>query len=270
MADPSGPGVDVWLVDHDAGLNIATAAALADLSFDERRRAAAYATDQARRSFILSRWTLRAVLAVYFGIRPSDVILRIGAFGKPDVPGPPPYVNMSHAGSLGVVAVSRNAPVGVDLEHLRALPESCDLSRFVMTDRERAIFLQFDAKNRDHRFLELWTKKEALLKCKGTGLGKNPRDLCLAWNRSRIEIDGEPYFVSQVDIHRQSVCAVATKTRFGIPARILNLSIHNDGETRAPSVKPLGIEPTARVPSGPATTSAPRIPPTVGPDDPQR
>ncbi len=73
------------------------------------------------------------------------------------------HFNISHSKDLITVAISES-PVGIDIEYirnpdLRIAKRFCDEEYNYITERDSTI-----------RFFEIWTKKEAYLKYKGTGL----------------------------------------------------------------------------------------------------
>ncbi len=73
------------------------------------------------------------------------------------------YFNISHSSDLLTIAIS-DCEVGIDIEKLRT-PDLRVAKRFC--DDEQTYIAENDSQN---RFFEVWTKKEAYLKYKGTGL----------------------------------------------------------------------------------------------------
>ncbi len=94
--------------------------------------------------------------------------LLTGPYGKPDFPADTGWhVNLTHAGDWVLVAVDRQ-PVGVDVESFPAnllldtlLPSTCSVAEQQYVR---------GSKNATAAFLQLWTRKEALLKAIGRGL----------------------------------------------------------------------------------------------------
>ncbi len=128
----------------------------------------------AGRRFTLCRSALRAILSCVLHCGNSQISFPTGAHGKPfaTVCGSPAPVDfsVSHSGSHGLIAISQNGHVGVDVEeraprrHLEGLIET------VMGPEERAELSALSGRRQLHRFLRIWTFKEALLKASGTGL----------------------------------------------------------------------------------------------------
>lgn len=133
---------------------------------------------------------LRAVL----GVRTDGRLLK-GPCGKPHIPGGPEF-NLSHGGTLAVLAVSDRA-VGVDCEDARR-GASKALLRRVLTPEE------WGGSPAAIPFSRLWTRKEAVMKACGLGLGLAPASFCVlddlvqaegqTWRLHTLELRG--HFVS--------------------------------------------------------------------------
>ena len=89
-----------------------------------------------------------------------------GEQGKPFFPAFPQYhFNLSHSGSLALCALDEQ-PVGVDIEGIR--PHHPNLARRICSGEELTwLEGQTDTIG---ALCKLWTCKEALVKCRGTGL----------------------------------------------------------------------------------------------------
>lgn len=94
--------------------------------------------------------------------------LQYGEYGKPFVPGK--NFNVSHSGNYVVMAESQN-PVGVDIEEIVGEYQS-ELAEICLTQREKI----WVGKSLT-RFFILWTRKESLLKCAGTGFFTEPNQI---------------------------------------------------------------------------------------------
>jgi 4'-phosphopantetheinyl transferase len=139
------------------------------LSASEKKRAASTVSAAARRRFILGRIKLREILSGYCRVDPSDVPLLESDAGKPclasDTLGT--TFNFSHAGDLGVVAVTTNARIGVDIESRQART----LSAFYWLHREERREIRSLSPDVQHEArLGVWCRKEATLKAVGCGL----------------------------------------------------------------------------------------------------
>ena len=100
--------------------------------------------------------------------------------GKPYIPGGPEF-SLSHSGTLAVIALA-DVPVGADAEKDRPVGDAVRLR--ALTGAERA-------DSRD--FLFFWTRKEAALKCLGTGVHRALRSLDV--RADSAELDGRTIFL---------------------------------------------------------------------------
>jgi hypothetical protein len=114
----------------------------------ERERAGRLLRPLLRRRWVASRWALRSVLGHYLELDPAAVELRVASRGKPMLadPATPLRFNLSHSAARALVAVAWGREVGVDLE-------------WIEPDRHPPAFYA------------AWTRREAIAKCHGTGLG---------------------------------------------------------------------------------------------------
>lgn len=137
---------------------------------------------------------LRCVVASLVGQRPHEVtVVRRcphcgGPHGRPELPGTPLRVSLSHAGHCVAVAVSARTAVGVDVEAPKARPLSRALLRRALTSAEEEHLLRCAEDRRREEFLRAWTAKEAILKASGEGLhgGLDELDLDLSSRPARL------------------------------------------------------------------------------------
>jgi 4'-phosphopantetheinyl transferase len=166
------PGeVHVWKVDLGPGIS-----APADddtLSADERARAARFHRAPDRARSIAARVALRTLLGEYTGVAPGMLRFANGPNGKPALaPGSPdgaPRFNVAHSGRLVLLAFA-TCDVGIDVEEVRPGIEVGELAgRFFSAD-EAAALKAAPQSGRDGLFFRIWTRKEAFLKARGSGL----------------------------------------------------------------------------------------------------
>lgn len=79
--------------------------------------------------------------------------------------------NLAHSQDLALVAVTRLGPVGVDVEQLQPINDAAELGRQFFSERESTILDALPIAERPAAFFNLWTRKEALLKATGEGIG---------------------------------------------------------------------------------------------------
>lgn len=140
-------------------------AALLDVEEHLRADRFRHASDRAR--YIIAHGLLRAVLGQYLGRPPQDIVLVRGEFGKPFIPGHPVHFNLSDTKDAVLVALARH-PIGADIETMnRDTDHKRVADHYFTTPEVESINVAPDGKR---RFLELWTRKEAVLKACGVGL----------------------------------------------------------------------------------------------------
>lgn len=144
------------------------------LSPAEQLRANRFYFEHDRRRFIASHGLLRVILASYLDLQPAQLEFSFGVRGKPALTntfaGRRLCFNMSHSNAAAICAISCNRAVGVDLEHLRLLPDMVQLAQRFFSPREYERMQSFDPALQAAFFFQLWTCKEAYLKATGEGL----------------------------------------------------------------------------------------------------
>lgn len=130
-----------------------------------------------QRRRIVLRAALRSAVAAELGIDPARVPLRTTPAGRPYVdPVESRWfldVNCSASGTLGIVAVGRACRVGVDMETVA--PWSPDvLVEGWLSPGECRQLAELPPAARPVAVARCWTRKEAVLKARGTGLLEAP------------------------------------------------------------------------------------------------
>ncbi|MEH6655112.1 4'-phosphopantetheinyl transferase family protein [Loktanella salsilacus] len=152
--------IDIWtwqLVDSDPAV----------LSQEERTRAARFVFDRDRDRYIAGRSRLRHILGTYLNQAPIDVKFSYGTYGRPWVTGL--QFNLSHTGDLACLAVLQTPhQLGLDIEAVR--PIDLDVAQAHFAPREMNALLALPMDARMPAFYRCWTRKEAYLKARGTGL----------------------------------------------------------------------------------------------------
>ncbi|MFN7140551.1 MAG: 4'-phosphopantetheinyl transferase family protein [Limisphaerales bacterium] len=141
------------------------------LSSDEQVRVARFRNERARKQFVLGRGLLRKLIAAYLEEHPSEIQLVYGSNGKPMLfpQGKERlWFNVSHSGELLLLGFCRTAQIGLDVEQVRAVPEADAIAERFFTPAESAALRASDASKRE-MFFKIWTRKEAVLKCLGSG-----------------------------------------------------------------------------------------------------
>jgi len=142
---------------------------------------------------------LRSVLAGYLGIPAEQVVLGLTATGKPFLEGHAgPAFNLSHSGSVLVIAVSARESVGVDIEQLRGRSHEGLFER-ALGRKEAEVVRACAPAARERAFLRHWTAKEACLKAWGTGLRGDLRALRIGDALERPAVVGDTWSQEEGD-----------------------------------------------------------------------
>src|SRR5215208_5130431 len=175
------------------------------LSPDEKTRADRFHFELHRRRFIAGRGLLRMILGSYCDVQPAELRFNYAPNGKPTLrwregtcsSGDALHFNLAHSEAVAVLAITRVGPVGVDVEQVREFPEISEFVRRFFSAREAAEFSTLPCEGQSAAFFTLWTRKEALLKAIGEGIGQS---------LDRVEVTFLP----------------------GVPARVLSLPTYLD------------------------------------------
>jgi 4'-phosphopantetheinyl transferase len=135
---------------------------------DELRRADRFRFAHDRERYIVGHGLLRRVLSHYIGTSPQEIAFARGAHGKPFLPGQGIQFNFSDTKDGILVAVGRGLELGADVETMQRTVDHLAVSTHYFTPEEQEDILRSSDTKR--RFLELWTRKEAVLKASGVGI----------------------------------------------------------------------------------------------------
>ncbi len=136
------------------------------LNSAEKARYHAQVQASSARQFLNSRYYLRQILSRYLHIPAHRVEIEISSQGKPRLAGLPLHFNLSHSQGLGVLAVSRDQPVGIDLEKPRPMKNMQSIAQRLLPDASRCV----PGENRLDWFFAHWTAMEASQKARGQGM----------------------------------------------------------------------------------------------------
>lgn len=169
------PQVHLWAASLATSDDI-IATLKATLSPDELARANRFHFERHRLRYIAGRGLLREILSRYLGAEPATLNFVYGENGKPalsaNTGASNPHFNLSHSEDLALLAVSHAGPLGVDLEAVRSLEDAGELVARFFSTGENEVFQALPSAHQPHAFYNLWTRKEALLKATGAGIGR--------------------------------------------------------------------------------------------------
>ena len=144
------------------------------LSPDESIRAERFYFEIDRKRFIACHGILRTILGFYLGIEPSALQFCYGKNGKPalvDAFGNGTiHFNISRSEGLALFAFTRGREIGVDIEHIRDIPEMEQIAERFFSAKENGAFRTLPESKKKEAFFNCWTRKEAFIKAIGEGL----------------------------------------------------------------------------------------------------
>ncbi|UNS99117.1 4'-phosphopantetheinyl transferase superfamily protein [Streptomyces tubbatahanensis] len=178
MSGTARRGVHVWsgrVRDTPAADDVAV------LDERERHRFAEYRDALAAAHYAGARAAVRRTVARWHGVRPAEVVWGTGrcpGCGS-DRHGPPLLraprggwrVSVSRSGPWWMLALSRAAPVGVDIEQRRPLTVPAVVRRCLGAQERAHVAAAAQGAARDEELLRCWVRKEAVVKGWGIGLG---------------------------------------------------------------------------------------------------
>ncbi len=117
----------------------------------------------------------RKMLAEYGGPAYEELHFSVGKFGKPYLnPDIGPYFSISHTEGCVLCTVSSSGETGADVEKIRNAP--FDIMDSVFHRDETMYITEGCETEKERRFFQIWTRKEAVLKQAGTGFSDNAPD----------------------------------------------------------------------------------------------
>lgn len=171
--------IDVWLVFyHDIVNERVVADMRALLSDEERFRETKFHFADDRKRYCVTRAMVRTVLSRYAMVTCTNWEFSTNSYGRPEIASSLQQhqgvaglsFNISHTHGLIALAVSRHRALGIDVENLRTHEMSIDIAEKFFSPTEIADLRSLPYEERQTRFLEYWTFKEAYIKARGMGL----------------------------------------------------------------------------------------------------
>jgi 4'-phosphopantetheinyl transferase len=121
----------------------------------------------------VSRIALRKILAEYLNTPAHEVEFCTTKHGKPylnnQAHAEKVFFSLTHTDRIALVAITGIAPIDVDAERIRLLPDLLEIANRYFHSREARSLASVRGIERTNAFFRCWTRKEAILKAKGTG-----------------------------------------------------------------------------------------------------
>lgn len=212
--------VHVWRIALD-DYSALTPARLAWLDRGESARAERFYGQSHAQRWRVAHVALRDILASVTRQRPEELTFALSAHGKPSLAGEGgPSFNLSHAVDVALVAVGGTAEIGVDVEHVADAPDLAEIASTHFADEERAHIATLDESERVAAFYRCWTRKEAMVKAIGTGIGYNLQGFAVSLDNQPARLLRPPtgnatddWTIADLGLGEEYASAVAVKQR---------------------------------------------------------
>ncbi len=188
---------------------------------DEVARANKLVQLQHRKRFIAMRSAVRHVLGRYLGLPADSITFTYGEKGKPALLNGQNSLglrfNVSHSGALGILAVTSDCEVGVDVETRQQVLEFMAVARRFFSSREYEALCTLDENLRQRAFLRCWTRKESYVKALGQGLACSLKSFSVSVSPHLSDncliqaVSTRNYDVSDVDLPDECFSSVAVE-----------------------------------------------------------
>jgi 4'-phosphopantetheinyl transferase len=206
------------------------AALAATLDDEERARAARFAFEEDRQSYVAAHALLRAELSRRAERPPQAWRFAAATLGKPFLLDPPRDLRFSltHARGMVAVAIAEGVEVGVDVEPADRRAENMKLAERFFAPEEVELLRAVEGDARRDLFFAIWTMKEAAIKATGQGLSRALDSFSVSPDPPRVTMRDGSGSWSAVHWRRGAFhFAVAAQTREAIfslaPAEIATL-----------------------------------------------
>ena len=136
----------------------------------ESQRVERFKSPIRQREFAITRAMLRRVLAWVLRIQPQAVCFEHNAQGKPFLPENTVFFNVSHSHEVALIAISLDAPLGVDIEHIHPRENYLKLARRFFAPGEYQALIALPENIQLKAFHTIWTRKEAFVKANAKGI----------------------------------------------------------------------------------------------------
>ena len=141
------------------------------LSHDEKKRASKFRFYKDKRCYVVTKGVLRLLSGGYLNQDAKAITFDYGKYEKP------PYkhetnlnFNVSHSGDMAIIGFVYDHTIGVDIEKIKNDFDTFDIAVNFFSKKEIAALRKIPKPQQYIAFYRCWTRKEAFIKAKGSGL----------------------------------------------------------------------------------------------------
>ena len=147
------------------------------MSKEKQKRVDRFRFEDDKKRTVTGEMLARLAIAEWCSVNPESIKIGEGKYGKPYAVNQNVKFNISHSGDLVVCAVDSQS-VGIDIEQIR--PLNLSVAKHFCAPDELIYIFNHEPTDTDFvysedqdillRFFEIWTIKEAIGKCLGSGI----------------------------------------------------------------------------------------------------
>lgn len=132
-----------------------------------------------------TRAILRYLLSHYTQIAADKLAFNTGEYGKLYLPDQSIQFSVAHTHEYALYAFTLHSEIGIDIEQQRAIDYSAIAQR-IMSTNEYEYWNERPTVQQAELFFQIWTRKEALVKCTGDGLSAPLKNLNTIDNTGKV------------------------------------------------------------------------------------
>lgn len=154
------------------------------LSEEQKKEVRRYKLQDDKMRSLVSKVVLMELLEHYINLSHNDFKIETGMYGKPYINSRKADLiqfNISHSGSVVMLAFGKCKTLGLDVEMIRPIKNYKELAKNLYS------FEEYLTIENMVDFFRCWTKKEAYLKALGTGLNKKLNSFSVVGNSIKDE-----------------------------------------------------------------------------------
>lgn len=163
----------------------------------ERARCEALQSSSLRLKYICSHGLLRESLAAVLNKSPDSFSFIQNPYGKLALNCGLIQFSLSHSENMLAIAFSRCSDIGVDIEGVKEVSGLKDIAKNFFSPRELLILEKYAGRSFLKTFYKIWTSKEAIVKCMGTGFDCEVNEIC-TFDPVSLSEDGPDLFFQTV------------------------------------------------------------------------
>ncbi len=162
--------VHIWNVNFDVNDN-ELQSYFKLLSEDEKERANRFRFFKDKKCFIVTRGALRLISSHYLKKEAEDIVFSYEDYGKPYFKHKTNLkFNVSHSGSRAVIGFVHHHTIGIDIEKTKNDFDTFEIAANFFSKAEIEALRKIPKDEQYIGFYRCWTRKEAFIKAKGSGL----------------------------------------------------------------------------------------------------